>query len=47
MCGVIPEIRELIVKSRRNGKQVKDIAEMFDVNRKTIWKWCKCISKKG
>jgi putative transposase len=47
MCGVTPEIRELIVKARRNGKKVKDIAEMFDVSRKTVWKWHKRISKKG
>ena len=47
MCGVTPEIRELIVKARRKGKQVKDIAEMFDVSRKTVWKWHKRISKKG
>ena len=47
MCGVTPEIRELIVKARRNGKKVMDIAEMFDVSRKTVWKWCKRISKKG
>ena len=47
MCGITPEIRELIVKARRNGKKVKDIAEMFDASRKTVWKWCKRISKKG
>lgn len=47
MCGVTPEIRELIVKARRKGKKVKDIAEMFDVSRKTVWKWHKRISKKG
>jgi len=47
MCGVTPEIRELIVKARRNGKRVKDIAEMFDVNRKTVWKWCKRTMKVG
>jgi len=47
MCGVTPEIRELIVKARRNGKKVKDIAEMFDVSRRTVWKWRKRISKKG
>ena len=41
MYGVTPEIRELIVKARRNGKRVKDIAEMFDVSRKTVWKWHK------
>jgi transposase InsO family protein len=47
MCGVTPEIRELIVKARRNGKRVKDIAEMFDVNRKTVWKWCKRTMRVG
>jgi transposase InsO family protein len=47
MCGVTPEIRELIVKARRNGKRVKDIAEMFDVSRKTVWKWCKRTMKVG
>lgn len=41
MCGVTPEMRELIVKARRNGKRATDIAEMFDVNRKTVWKWTK------
>jgi putative transposase len=47
MCGVTPEIRELIVKARRNGKRVEDIAEMFDVSRKTVWKWCKRTMKVG
>lgn len=47
MCGVTPEIRELIVKARRNGKKVEDIAEMFDVSRKTVWKWCKRTMKVG
>ena len=47
MCGITPEIRELIVKARRNGKRVKDITEMFDVNRKTVWKWCKRTMKVG
>ena len=37
MCSITPEIRELIVKTRRNGKKVKDIAEMFDASRKTVW----------
>jgi len=35
---VTPEIRKLIVKARRNGKKVKDITDMFNVSRKTIWK---------
>jgi len=44
---VTPEIRKLMIKARRNGKQVMDIAEMFDVSRKTVWKWYKRVSKKG
>lgn len=44
---VTPEIRKLMIKARRNGKQVRDIAEMFDVSRKTVWKWYKRVSKKG
>ena len=47
MCGITPEIRELIVKARRNGKKVKDIAEMFDVSRKTVWKWTKRVHHPG
>lgn len=38
---VTPEIKKLIVKARKNGKRVKDIAYMFDVNTKTVWKWSK------
>jgi len=44
---VTPEIRKLMIKARRNEKRVKDIAEMFDVSRKTVWKWYKRVSKKG
>ncbi len=36
-----PEIRRLIVKARRNGSRVKDIAEMFNVSRWTVWRWAK------
>jgi len=39
--GITLEIRRPIVKSRRNGKKEKDIAEVFDVSRKTVWKWTK------
>jgi len=42
-----PEIRRLIVRARKNGKRVKDIAEMFCVSRKTVWKWHKRICRKG
>jgi len=47
MSGVTPEIRRLIVNARRKGKPVKDIADMFDVSRKTVWKWCKRTKKVG
>lgn len=35
------EIRRLIVKARRNGKRVKDIVEIFEVSRWTVWRWTK------
>jgi transposase InsO family protein len=41
MPHVTPEIRKLIVRARRNGKKVKEIAEIFGVSRKTVWKWYK------
>ena len=47
MSGVTPEIIRLIVNARRKGKPVKDIAGMFDVSRKTVWKWCKRTMKVG
>jgi DNA invertase Pin-like site-specific DNA recombinase len=43
MCGITPEVRELIIKARRNGKKVKDIVEMFEISRKTVWKWTKRV----
>ena len=39
MGSLTPEIRECIIKAYRRGHRVKDIAEMFDVHRWTIWKW--------
>jgi len=39
--GYTPEIRRLIVRARRNGKTVKEIVEMFDVSRWTVWRWTK------
>jgi transposase InsO family protein len=47
MSSVTPEIRKLMVDARRKGKPVKDIADMFDVSRKTVWKWCKRTMKPG
>jgi len=41
MGSLTPEIRSLIIKAYRHGHQVKDIADMFDVNRWTVWKWVK------
>jgi transposase InsO family protein len=42
-----PEIRRLIVKARRNGNRVKDIAEMFNVSRWTVWRWTKRAHHRG
>ena len=41
MGSLTPEIRSLIIKAYRRGHRVKDIAEMFDVHRWTVWKWVK------
>ena len=41
MGSLTPEIRSLIIKAYRRGHQVKDIADMFDVHRWTVWKWVK------
>jgi transposase InsO family protein len=41
MGSLTPEIRSLIIKAYRHGHQVKDIADMFDVHRWTVWKWVK------
>jgi len=41
MGSLTPEIRSLIIKAYRRGHRVKDIADMFDVHRWTVWKWVK------
>ena len=41
MGSLTPEIRNLIIKAYKRGHRVKDIAEMFDVHRWTVWKWVK------
>lgn len=41
MGSLTPEIRSLIIKAYRKGYRVKDIADMFDVHRWTVWKWVK------
>jgi transposase InsO family protein len=40
-------VRKLIVAARRRGERVKDIARMFGVCRKTVWKWWKRTRKRG
>lgn len=47
MGSLTPEIRERIIKAYNKGYPVKDIADIFDVHRWTVWKWRKRISKKG
>lgn len=41
MPSLSEDVRWRIVKARRKGKKVKDIAEIFDVCRWVVWKWCK------
>ena len=41
MGSLTPEIRNLIIKAYRHGHRIKDIADMFDVHRWTVWKWVK------
>ena len=41
MGSLTTEIRSLIIKAYRRGHRVKDIADMFDVHRWTVWKWVK------
>lgn len=41
MGSLTPEIRERIVKAYKKGYPVKDIADMLDVHRWTVWHWVK------
>lgn len=41
------ETRKAMVKAVKLGTKVKDVAKIFDVSRKTVWKWRKRVSKKG
>lgn len=41
MGSLTPDIRKRIVKAYKKGYRVKDIADMFGVNRWTVWKWRK------
>ena len=40
-------LRKLIVAAKRRGEKVKDIARMFGVSRKTVWKWWKRTRRRG
>ena len=42
-----PKTRRLMVNAVRNGHKVGEVAEIFDVSRKTVWKWCKRTMKVG
>jgi transposase InsO family protein len=47
MGSLTPEIRERIVKAYKKGHHTKDIADMFDVHRWTVWNWVKRIRHPG
>jgi len=47
MGSTTPEIRRLIVRACRNGKKVKDIADVFNVSRWTVWRWKKRAHHQG
>jgi transposase InsO family protein len=41
------ETRKAMVRAVKLGMKKQDVAKVFDVSRKTVWKWCKRICKKG
>ncbi|MDI6917821.1 MAG: hypothetical protein QMC80_08520 [Thermoplasmatales archaeon] len=46
--GATPEIRRLIVRARKSGKRVKEIAEMFNMSHWTVLAVNKaCTSQRG
>lgn len=47
MGSTTPEIRQLVVRIRRMGKKVKEIADMFNVSRWTVWRWVKRAYHRG
>jgi hypothetical protein len=36
-----------MVNAVRNGYKIKDVARIFNISRKTVWKWCKRTRKRG
>jgi len=41
------ETRKAIIRARKLGMKVNDIAKIFRISRKTVWKWHKRICRKG
>lgn len=41
------ETRKAMIRAVKHGMKVKDVAKIFEVSRKTVWKWRKKICKKG
>lgn len=41
------ETRKAMVRAVKHGIKVKDVAKIFEVSRKIVWKWRKRVSKKG
>jgi len=41
------ETRHAMIRALRTGVRVKDVSRIFDVSRKTVWKWRKRILRKG
>ena len=41
------ETRKAMVRAVRAGIKVTEVAKIFGVSRKTVWKWCKRVSRRG
>ena len=41
------ETRKAMFRAVKYGMKVKDVAKIFEVSRKIVWKWRKMVSKKG
>ena len=42
-----PESKRLMVNAVRKGYKVEEVVRIFNVSRKTVWKWCKRTMKVG